>query len=344
MAVMFGALLLAAHAAQVTAGEKSVGLFATAATLPLTITAPWREFARNKTAKASYPGTLEYIDESGAKHAVPLLVAPRGHNRLKVCKFAPIKLVFDKEAVRDTPFRGSKSLKLVTRCADDEQSEQYIVKEMLAYRIYNLVTERSFRARPLAVTYVDSAEGSSDSPHFAYLLEDDSELARRNNLEKIEVTTLPMAQLDPLEASRVSLFEYLIGNTDFALLVGSPGQHCCHNAVLLGENKPAKAFAVPYDFDSSGLVDARYAVPSPILGIESNRQRVFRGFCAENATLQAARGELLRLEPQILEVVRTEKRLTAHSREAAGDYLSGGFALLRDDAKFARDVTAKCRK
>jgi len=221
MAVMFGALLLAAHAAQVTAGEKSVGLFATAATLPLTITAPWREFARNKTAKASYPGTLEYIDESGAKHAVPLLVAPRGHNRLKVCKFAPIKLVFDKEAVRDTPFRGSKSLKLVTRCADDEQSEQYIVKEMLAYRIYNLVTERSFRARPLAVTYVDSAEGSSDSPHFAYLLEDDSELARRNNLEKIEVTTLPMAQLDPLEASRVSLFEYLIGNTDFALLVGS---------------------------------------------------------------------------------------------------------------------------
>jgi len=164
---MLVALLLAAHAAHAEAGGgKSAKLFADEATLPLTITAPWREFAHNKTAKASYPGTLEYVDDSGAKRAVPIVVTPRGHNRLKVCKFPPIKLIFEKEAIQDTLFHGNRSLKLVTRCANDEQSEQYIIKEMLAYRIYNLVTERSFRVRPLSVTYVDSADRSAAGAHF----------------------------------------------------------------------------------------------------------------------------------------------------------------------------------
>jgi len=128
------------------------------------------------------------------------------------------------------------------------------------------------------------------------------------------------------------------------VLNGSTSARCCHNAVLLGENPQSKVFAVPYDFDSSGLVDAHYAVPSPVLHIRSNRERVYRGFCAANATLDAARREILGLEPQIRELVRTEKRLTAASRQAADDYLSKGFELLRDDEKFAGEITAKCRK
>jgi len=63
-----------------------------------------------------------------------------------------------------------------------------------------------------------------------------------------------------------------------------------------------------------------------------------------SASLDAARREILGLEPQIRELVRTEKRLTAASRQAAGDYLSKGFEVLRDDGKFAREITEKCRK
>jgi hypothetical protein len=114
--------------------------------------------------------------------------------------------------------------------------------------------------------------------------------------------------------------------------------------VLIGENLQSKLYTVPYDFDSSGLVDAYYAVPNPILKITSNRERVYRGFCANNATLETARREFLRLEPQILELPRKDNRLAAGSKEWTGDYLSKGFEVLRDDAKFAREVTAKCRK
>jgi hypothetical protein len=323
---------------------KSAKLFATESPLALTLTAPWREFVRNKDAKKRYPGTLEYIDESGAKHSVPVAFQTRGHNRLKVCKFPPIKLIFEKAAVEGTPFRGNKSLKLSTHCDSGERWEQYVFKEMLAYHTYNLVTERSFKVRAASVTYVDVADRSPNGPHVSFLVEDDSEMAKRNHLEKLDMPKAPLEQLEPLESSRFSLFEYLIGNTDFAQLSGPSADRCCHNSVLIGENPQSKLFTVPYDFDSSGLVDAHYAVPNPVLKITSNRERVFRGFCANNATLEPARREFLHLEPQILDLARAESRLDAKSKESAVDYLSKGFEVLRNDEKFAREVTAKCRK
>jgi len=346
--VILVALLFAANAARAAAAggdrPKLPKLFSTEATLAMTLTAPWQEFVRNKNSKKRYPGTLEYIDDSGAKHSLPVAFEARGHNRLKVCKFAPIKLIFDKEAIEDTPFRGNKSLKLSTHCSSDERSEQYVIREMLAYHIYNLVTERSFKVRGLSVTYVDSADHSRDGPHFGFLVEDDSEVAKRNHLEKLDLPRAKLEQLEPLESSRFALFEYLIGNTDFAQLNGPTPDRCCHNSVLIGENPQSKLYTVPYDFDSSGLVDAYYAVPNPVLKISSNRERVYRGFCANNATLETARSEFLRLEPQILELPRKDSRLVAGSKEWTGDYLSKGFDVLRDDAKFAREVTAKCRK
>ena len=351
--VMLIGLLFAAHAAfwsgtawAADAGgdkKKPAKLFATDAPLTLTLTAPWRDFMRNKSAKKPYPGTLEYVDESGAKHSLAVAFQPRGINRLKVCQVPPIKLIFDKQSVEATPFRGNKSLKLVTHCGSGEKWEQYAPREMLAYHIYNLVTARSFKVRPASVTYVDSAEHSSDGPHFGFVIEDDSDMAKRNDLKKLDAAKVKLEQLEPLEASRFSLFEYLIGNTDFAQLSGPSPDRCCHNSVLVGPD-PSKIYTVPYDFDSSGLVDAHYAEPSPVLHITSNRERVFRGFCAYNATLATARGELLRLQPQVLELARTDGYLSAASKQWTSEYLSKGFEALRDDSKFARDVTAKCRK
>jgi hypothetical protein len=353
-AAVLVALLLAAHPASwlgtafaaPSSGDpvKSQKLFAAEAALPVTLTAPWRDFTRNKNSKKRYPGTLEYTDESGAKRSMPVAFEPRGHNRLKVCKYPPIKLIFEKDAIKDTPFRGNKSLKLVTHCGSDDRSEQYITREMLAYRIYNLVTERSFRVRAVTLTYADSVDHARDGPQIAFLVEDDSEMARRNGLEKLDLPRLDLAQLEPLEASRFALFEYLIGNTDFAQLNGPTPDRCCHNSVSIGANPQSKLYTVPYDFDSSGLVDAHYAVPNPVLKIGSNRDRVYRGFCVNNASLETARGEFLRLEPQILELARSDGRLAAGSKEAVREYLSKGFEILRDDAKFAGDVTAKCRK
>jgi len=323
---------------------KPAKLFSTEAPLAMTLTAPWRDFMRNKKSKKPYPGTLEYVDDAGAKHALKVAIEARGMNRLEVCKFPPIKLIFDKEAVEGTPFHGNKSFKLSTHCDNGERWDQYVGKEMLAYRIYNLVSERSFKVRAVSVTYVDSAEATNDGPHVGFLVEPDSAMAKRNHLEKLDIAKPRLEQLDSLQNSRFALFEYLIGNTDFAQLAGATAGRCCHNSELIGENPQSAVFAVPFDFDSSGLVDAHYAVPNAVLKIRSNRERVYRGFCANNATLEPAREEIVRLEPKILELARADTRLDARSKQWAADYLAKGFEVLRDDAKFASDITAKCRK
>ncbi|MGA9341943.1 MAG: hypothetical protein WBV61_06370 [Rhodanobacteraceae bacterium] len=319
-------------------------LFASADPLVLTITAPWRDLVHDKKGPASYRATLEYTDEAGSKHDLALAVEHRGLTRLRLCDFPPIRLRFAKGVAKGSVFRGSKSLKLATHCKNGERSEEYYVKEMLAYRIYNLMTDLSFRVRPVSITYFDSKQASADGPHFGFLIEDDGALAKRNGLKKLRVPGAELGKLDSLAINRFALFEYLIGNTDWAVLNGPSPDHCCHNSVLLGPNPQGTIYAVPYDFDSSGLVDASYAVPNASLKIRNVTQRVFRGFCAKNATLEAARREYLEREPQILDVVRNESRLSPRTGENAHAYLSTFFEILRDDEKFAKDIKEKCRK
>ena len=71
----------------------------------------------------------------------------------------------------------------------------------------------------------------------------------------------------------VAIFEYMIGNTDWAVSVD-------HNTKLIMPEKDsiARPYVVPYDFDYSGLVNTEYAVPDEKLELENVRQRLYRGF------------------------------------------------------------------
>ena len=68
---------------------------------------------------------------------------------LQTCSFAPLRLEFDADRAKGTIFEGHKNLKLGTHCRDNDLFEQYVPREYTAYRIYNLFTPRSFRARLL---------------------------------------------------------------------------------------------------------------------------------------------------------------------------------------------------
>ena len=319
-------------------------LFKSENTLAVTLSAPWRDIVRNEEVQDPYPATIQYTDESGQPRTLPLTVERRGLTRQRVCKYPPIKLKFDKETVKGTLFRGQKSIKMVTHCDKGDRWEQYYIKEMLAYQMYNLVTDRSFRVRPLSITYVDSEKGSTDDPRFAFLIEDDSDVAKRNDLKKLKVIEVEPDQLEPMESSRFALFQYLIGNVDWSALSGPKENKCCHNAKLIGDNEQTNIYAVPYDFDSAGIVDAHYAAPNENLPIRRVTDRLYRGFCASNSTLPAARQEFLALEPQILGLVQNEPLLSKRNVRVAERYLEEFFDTLKDDSSFNKRITAKCRK
>ena len=312
--------------------------------MAVTIRGPWDEIVRNQKNQNPYPATIEFTDGQGERQSIPLKVGRRGLTRQTVCKFPPIRLGFDKDQVKGTIFHGQKSLKMVTHCDKGSRWEQYYIKELLAYRMYNLMTEISFRVRPLSVTYIDSEKNSADDPHFAFLIEDDGAVARRNNIKKLKRKRIGPGQMDSLESSRMALFQYMIGNVDWSALKGAGMKSCCHNGKLLGLDPGGPVYAVPYDFDSSGLVDAHYAAPNAGLPIKKVTQRLYRGFCAHNSTLESARREFLAKEQAIYDVVRNESRLNTRNAKVALRYLDGFFDIIKDDYKFDRSIIQRCRK
>jgi hypothetical protein len=328
------------------ASSKPDKLFKSQKTLDVRLIGPWRNIQRDQENQQPYPGKLEYRDAQGKIVSLNITVQRRGITRQRVCDFPPIRLNFDKAEVKGTIFRGQKNLKMVTHCKRADRYEQYYVLEMLAYRMYNLITDFSFRVRALNVTYVDSVTGSDEEDRFAFVIEDDSDVADRHDLKKLNIPSLRVSQLQPDVTSEFSLFQYLIANVDWSALAGPEGD-CCHNVKLIGP-EPLKAgdlaYPLPYDFDSSGLVDAPYAVPPNGVPIRSVRQRIYRGYCADNETLQAARKKFIEQESAIYAVLENEERLYTNTRKKSLKYIGKFFDTIKDPKDFDKDVIQKCRK
>jgi hypothetical protein len=202
--------------------------------------------------------------------------------------------------------------------------------------------------RPLTVTYVDSARDSVYDTRFAFFIEDDSDLAKRNGMKKLRVPYILPNRFDHATSSRLSLFQFMIGNVDWSALRGPDPEECCHNVKLVAPEPFTDddvAYPVAYDFDSSGLVDPPYAAPPAGLGINSITQRLYRGYCHnDEVALQDVRKEFLALEGDIMQIVEQDEMLMDRYKKKANRYLGNFFELIKDDKDFERYIVTKCRK
>ena len=337
LAILFSGFCFSAQA-----NEKREKLFSSDETLSVTIEGPWSEVLRTKD-DTRWPASIQLSNSTGEMDTIPLTIERRGKSRQRVCKFPPIRLRFDKDDARDTIFQGEGALKLVTHCDNGSRWTQYYVKEMLAYQIYNLFTDYSFRVRPLEIRYLDTNKGEKEAePRFAFLIENAKEVAKKLDLKELKVKSTLPSQLDAEVASRHALFQYLIGNLDWSPIQGP--DECCHNAKLIGpEDLTPPLYAVPYDFDASGIVDAHYATPPDGMGIRSVTVRRYRGFCAHTEALPAARAHIQSLQSEIVALVADEPRLNDRTRKKTLKYLEDFFEVLNDEKKFDREITSKCR-
>jgi hypothetical protein len=200
-----------------------------------------------------------------------ILVEARGHFRRENCYIPPLKFIFNKKD--STTMSCLQSLKLVSVCKSQFDYSQYLLKEFLVYKIYNLLTEKSFRVRLLDLEYKDSSGKKRPMHNYAFFIEDAKEMARRNNCKEWTKGRPHTEQTNRRQMTLLALFEYMIGNTDWAVPVR-------HNikTIISKDNITEKPFSVPYDFDYCGLVNAEYAIPDEILNITSVVERVYRGF------------------------------------------------------------------
>jgi len=340
-------LYAAAAAAQdsESATSKPPKLFKESSQLAITLTAPWRKLMRNKSSEDRHEGTLTYTDANGQERTINVGITTRGLTRRdKVCDFPPLKLWFEKSENKGTEFRGQSSLKMVTHCEKSSRYEQLYIKEFLAYRIYNLITPYSFRVRALQVAYQE--EGSSRKPdvRFGFLIEDIDDLADRLDLKELDIEELEPGELDAEQLANYSLFQYLIANLDWAATAGPQGEHCCHNGKLIGAGPDERpVYVIPYDFDSSGLVDAPYAAPPTRLGVRSVTDRLYRGFCSHNAAIPAALERFRSHREEIIGLVETNDLLDIKESKETVRFLEAFYTSLETDADVQKQLIDKCR-
>lgn len=273
-ATLLAASLAGAAGAQAPAAPAvpaARGFFASEAPLQVTLTANLRQLRRDDGEDPPWrAATLAYTGPDGAAVTIPARVRTRGNWRLKNCSFPPLRLNLGRPA-RGTMFDQLDKPKLVNYCRDDDAAEQYVLQEYQLYRVYNALTPLSHRARLVRVTYVDSASGKAETTRHAFLLEEDDSLAARAGGTIVEQEGATAEHLDPQGMVLFSLFQYLIGNTDWSI-------NRLHNALLLGAGM--SYVPVAYDFDHAGAVNARYARPNEMLPIRRVRDRLYRGYCA----------------------------------------------------------------
>jgi hypothetical protein len=227
--------------------------------------APWRS------------ATMSYSDTDGKPVSVPMKARTRGIWRLKMCDLPPMRLNFAGETSKGSIFHHLDKPKLVSYCQDRDNYEQYILEEFQLYRIYQVLTPVSHKARLLKLTYADSASGKIRAKRYGFILEEPSAVGARLGGKILPQKGALPGDLEAFQDALFSVFQYMIGNTDFSV-------SGLHNVELFFSNAGGIS-PIAYDFDFAGAVNASYAIPDERLGLVNVRQRLYRGYCVEPAEL-----------------------------------------------------------
>jgi hypothetical protein len=316
-------------------------LFQDNETLHVTITGPLTSLVRKRPKDDYLAAVLEYTETDGTTVKFDLDIRTRGNFRHKNCEYPPVSLNLKKSQTNGTLFDKQNKLKLVIHCDYSERYEQVVLREYLAYRILNAVTNMSFRVRLLRVTYVNTEVQGGGQVRYGFLIEHKNRLGKRYDLKDLEIERTTVAAIQADRLNLTSVFEFLIGNTDFSPIAGPPDSECCHNYVLFG-NGTDPVIAVPYDFDQSGFVDAPYAVANERFRIRSVRQRVYRGRCVNNEHVPASLRRFRDRRDSIYALVNEQEGLQSGVRENLVRYIDDFYELINDPKDVERRIVKRC--
>jgi hypothetical protein len=318
---------------------ETLPLFSGFEPVEITITADFKTVQRDRDvdSKTLYPGTLTIMTDGAAGPPIPIQLRTRGHVRRnpRTCEFAPLRLEFPKAAVKGTAFAGLDFVRLGTHCQSEDIYRQYTIKEYLANRLLLTLTPRGLRARLARVTYADTDAGKKPYTRLGIFFEDPDDMAKRMEARELAVPRQLFSAVDQPSLLFMSLFQYMIGNTDYSIFT-------LHNVIMIDDAKGVR-YVAPYDFDYSGLVYAHYATPAKGLGLASVRDRMYRGPCKTAAEVEQALQPFREKQAELLALPASLPDVDDGHRRNAEKYLNEFFELIGRPDRIRKVFVTDCK-
>lgn len=293
----------------------------------LRLTTRLQDLVGNTSEESYHKATLEITRRNSPPSIYQIEVRPRGITRRKFCSFPPLKIKFKKAELARDSLADHNELKLVTHCQADSLYDQLILKEDMVYRLYNVLTDRSFQTQLVRITYIDSAQSVPTITRYGFLIEGEEEVASRlGGTFMADGVELPKI-LDKEQYKLFVYFQYMIGNTDWNL----GNRH--NNGLLtfesgLSTGETASPYPIPYDFDYSGMVNAPYAQVFESLPISNVRERLLMWRGKKDEDFSAIVQLFKDKQTELQAVIDHTTGLSDSIRQDALNYLFSFFPLL----------------
>ncbi len=294
----------------------------------------------DETRAQYHPASLSYFDQHNTPITLNIQIKTRGHFRRQKenCSFPPLRIKFVDPGLQNSLFQGQEKLKLITKCRmSNSKFEQFIIKEHLVYKAFNLITDFSFNTRMVKINYVDTEGRIKNFSTYAFFLEDKYDMAGRNNGKILSTQGIHQEAVDQRMMNELAVFQYMIGNTDWSVPK-------LHNIELVVINETVPLIAVPYDFDFCGIVNPPYTKPPEILPIQHVTERYYRGFCKTKEELDPVFLKFLDLKEEILGIYLKDSLLNSSEKKRIIKFIEGFYKIIENPDKREREFFENCRK
>lgn len=298
------------------------------------------EILTNTTDSTYLKTKMSYRQQDGTWKNLPVQIRARGNYRRQNCFYLPLWIKIKKSDSEGSVFENDKKLKVVLPCLKSSTANDHVVKEYLAYQIYEILSPYYFETKLTSIQLIEHRKDKKNEHDLiGVLIQDDKKLAEEYNAKRVKRRMHPNVQ-DPMASARNALFQFMIGNTDYSIAY-------LHNEKLFYIDH--KTVPIPYDFDMAGLVNTSYAVVSQIknetLPITRVTQRMYRGFERSPEVFKNVRQEFLNKESEVFEMMDQHQQYFKNSKEfqKARDYVASFYKILKDDKKFENRIVKMAR-
>ncbi len=288
----------------------------------------WSSLVRGKMNEKYQPGVLRFTHADGQNVQWDIRLRARGNMRKQVCHFPPVKIKLPKDGLSALGLNpDGNDLKMVLQCRSGSLEAEWLLKEWIAYQIYECISPAAYRTQLLQI---QGREGGKEKVKlYAFLIEDADEMSGRIGARFVRQSTIRVSGLERETYVRMCFFQYMIANTDWSI----PNRH---NLGFIAAPQYSGIVPVPYDFDYSGLVQTSYAVPHESLPIKSVGERYFQGRNVTEEEALAAARFFISKRKEIIERCTTTSHLEDKTKKAVERFLVYFFEQIEDEKRVKR--------